>query len=81
MAEWWYSSIILDLDTRWKWVVSFTPHPLYPPPQRNVIKKRKRIASYGNRTSAVQLVAHHNLFLPLYNSLIVRRYTGQVLKG
>jgi hypothetical protein len=21
---------ILDLDTRWRWVVSFTPHSLYP---------------------------------------------------
>jgi hypothetical protein len=24
-----YSSIILDLSTRWRWVVSFTPRPLY----------------------------------------------------
>jgi hypothetical protein len=28
--EWRYSSTILDLSTRWKWVVSFTPQPLYP---------------------------------------------------
>jgi hypothetical protein len=26
MVEWRYSSIFLDLDTRWKWVVSFSPH-------------------------------------------------------
>jgi hypothetical protein len=30
MGEWRYSSTILDLDTRWSWVVSFTPRPLYP---------------------------------------------------
>jgi hypothetical protein len=28
MAEWRYSSTILDLGTRWKWVVSFTPVPI-----------------------------------------------------
>jgi hypothetical protein len=25
-----YSSIILDLGSRWRWVISFTPWPLYP---------------------------------------------------
>jgi hypothetical protein len=30
MGEWSYSSTILDLDTRWRLVVSFTPRPLYP---------------------------------------------------
>jgi hypothetical protein len=28
-AEWSYNYAILDLGTRWKWVVSFTPLPLY----------------------------------------------------
>jgi hypothetical protein len=28
--EWSYTSIILYLYTRWKWMVSFTPRPLYP---------------------------------------------------
>jgi hypothetical protein len=28
--EWSYSSTILDLDTRWRWVVSFMPRPFYP---------------------------------------------------
>jgi hypothetical protein len=27
--EWMYSSTILDLGTRWRCVVSFTPQPLY----------------------------------------------------
>jgi hypothetical protein len=30
MGEWRYSSTILDLGTRWRWVVSYTPRPLYP---------------------------------------------------
>jgi hypothetical protein len=29
MAEWKYSSAILDLGTRWRSMVSFTPQPLY----------------------------------------------------
>jgi hypothetical protein len=29
MGEWRYSSTILDLDTKWKWVVSFMLRPLY----------------------------------------------------
>jgi hypothetical protein len=28
--EWRYSSTILDLCTRWRWVVGFSPRPLYP---------------------------------------------------
>jgi hypothetical protein len=35
MGEWRYSSIILDLSTRWKGVVRFRPRPPYP-----VIKPR-----------------------------------------
>jgi hypothetical protein len=30
MEEWRYSWTILDLGTRWKWVVDFTPWSLYP---------------------------------------------------
>jgi hypothetical protein len=30
MGEWRYSSAVLDLSTRWRWVVSFMPQPLYP---------------------------------------------------
>jgi hypothetical protein len=29
-GEWGYSSTILDLGTRWRWLVSFTLLPLYP---------------------------------------------------
>jgi hypothetical protein len=30
VGEWTYSSTILNLGTRWRWVASFTPLPLYP---------------------------------------------------
>jgi hypothetical protein len=30
MGEWRHSSTFLHLGTRWRWVVSFTPLPLYP---------------------------------------------------
>jgi hypothetical protein len=30
MGEWMYRSLILDLGTSWRWVVSFTPRLLYP---------------------------------------------------
>jgi hypothetical protein len=29
-ADWRYSSTFLNLGTRWRWVVNFTPLPLYP---------------------------------------------------
>jgi hypothetical protein len=30
MGQWRYSSTILDLGTRWRWVVSFMPRPFTP---------------------------------------------------
>jgi hypothetical protein len=30
IGKWKYNSTILDLSTSWRWVVSFTPRPLYP---------------------------------------------------
>jgi hypothetical protein len=30
MGEWMYDRHFLDLGTSWRWVVSFTPRPLYP---------------------------------------------------
>jgi hypothetical protein len=29
MREWNYSSTILNLGTRWRWVINYTPRPLY----------------------------------------------------
>jgi hypothetical protein len=31
MGEWRYRFTVLDLGTRWRWVVNFTPRLLYPP--------------------------------------------------
>jgi hypothetical protein len=67
MGEWRYSSIILDLGTRCRWMVSFKPWPLYPrrqsprylldrmlcgPQSRSGVKKK--FAPAENRISAVQ---------------------------
>jgi hypothetical protein len=66
MGEWRYSSIILDLGTRWRWVVSVTPLPLYPQEKINQLDswlggpqswsgscEEKNLAPAGNRTRAV----------------------------
>jgi hypothetical protein len=29
MEEWRYNSTFLNIGTRWRWVVNFTPQPLY----------------------------------------------------
>jgi hypothetical protein len=34
LREWIYSSTIFDLGIIWRWVVSFTPLPLYRPPSQ-----------------------------------------------
>jgi hypothetical protein len=68
MGEWRYRSIILDLGTRWKWVVSFMPRPLNPRyPLDRVLGghqswsgrwgEEKNLTSFGNRTPAIQPVA------------------------
>jgi hypothetical protein len=30
MGKWKYGSTIVDLGTRWRWVVRFTPRTIYP---------------------------------------------------
>jgi hypothetical protein len=72
IREWRYSSIVLDLGTRWRWVVSFTPRPLHPRGKSSLCPLHRRLgaaqslsegygdeknlASTGNRTPAVQPV-------------------------
>jgi hypothetical protein len=68
MGEWKYSFPILGLGTRWKWVISFTPLPLYPrgnnpqyPLDRRLGGPRNREKSFapaGNRTPDVQPLPH-----------------------
>jgi hypothetical protein len=71
LREWRYSSTILDHGTCWRWVVSFTPRPLYRrvrTPGTNWIgdwvgpvwtlwRREKCFAPAGNRTPEVQPVA------------------------
>jgi hypothetical protein len=65
MGEWKYISIILDLGTRWRWVVRFIPRPLYrwgkssrwAPEQ--VCAVRISPVPWGNGSPAVQPRAHH----------------------
>jgi hypothetical protein len=70
---WRYSSTILELDTRWRWVVSFTPRLLYsrgkvpcshciggwvgPKACLDVVEKTKISCPCRNLTPAVQSVA------------------------
>jgi hypothetical protein len=66
VKKWRYSSTILDLGTRWRWVVSFTSRSLYHrgnspwyPLDRRLWIREKSIAAAGNWTPAIQLVACH----------------------
>jgi hypothetical protein len=47
---WRHMGSILDLGTRWRWVVSFTPQPLYPrekSPRIHIIILRSQVRSCG----------------------------------
>jgi hypothetical protein len=41
---------ILDLGTRWRWVVSFTPRPLYPHGKRQCYPLNRRLAGFQSRS-------------------------------
>jgi hypothetical protein len=71
MGEWSYCSAILDLDTRCRWVVSFTLSTALfrakgsqeagwaPEPIWTLWSTEKSLAPSGNWTTAVQLLARH----------------------
>jgi hypothetical protein len=83
MGEWRCSSTILDLGTRWRRVVSFTPLPLYSQeraPQYTLARRldgpqslsgrsgvEKNLSPFGNRTPTAQA--------------ITRRYTGALKRN
>jgi hypothetical protein len=67
MGEWRYSSTIINLGTRWRLVVSFTPLPLYPLDRLDTRLdgsqsrsarhgEEKNLAPARNRTPAIQLL-------------------------
>jgi hypothetical protein len=70
MGEWRYSSNVLDLGSRCRWVVSFTTRPLYPwgyrsrypldkrlgGPRLWTLWRRQKLCHAGNRTRAVKPV-------------------------
>jgi hypothetical protein len=79
MREWRYNSTILDFDTRWRWVASFPPRPLYSrgkSPRYHLDRRldgpQSRSERCGvekhhlprNRTPAVQAVARHYIGSP-----------------
>jgi hypothetical protein len=84
MGEWRYSSTILALGSKWRWVVSFTSLPLYP--QENSLRylldtrlggpqsrsgrygEEKNFPPVGIRTSVVQTVTIPTELFRLYNS-------------
>jgi hypothetical protein len=74
-GKWMYSSIIIDLDTRWNWVQNLTQRPLCsrrqspwyrdwidPRAGLDAMEERKYFAPAGNRTPDVQLVAYSSRY-------------------
>jgi hypothetical protein len=50
IGQWRYSSTILDLGTRWRWVVNFTPRPLYLRENRPRYSLDRRIGGPQSRS-------------------------------
>jgi hypothetical protein len=50
MGEWRYSSAFLDLGTKWRGVVSFTPRPLYPRGKNPLHPLHRRLSGPQSRT-------------------------------
>jgi hypothetical protein len=71
LGEWPYNSMFHDFGTRWMWIASFTPRPLYPrkssslyPLNRSIYNRsgdcgEERIASAWNLTLAIQPFSRH----------------------
>jgi hypothetical protein len=50
VSEGRYSSITLDLSTRWRWVVSFTPRPIYSRGNRPLYPLYRRLGVFQSRS-------------------------------
>jgi hypothetical protein len=62
---------ILDLDTRWRWVVSFTPRPLYP--QGKMVKRKIPSPHWESNPKVV------NMAMKLWVSLVTIIYPKRTL--
>jgi hypothetical protein len=87
MGEWIYSATIPDFDTRWRWVVSVTPRPVYSRgnrPQCSLVRRLggplSRSGLYGeeknsspatNRTPVVQPIARCYTYWGIPTSIII----------
>jgi hypothetical protein len=56
MEEWRYSSAILDLDSRWRWVVSLTHRPLYPQGNSTWYPSDRRLDGLQSRSEPCTLL-------------------------
>jgi hypothetical protein len=74
VGEWSYGCTIFDLGSRWRWVISLTPRPLYlqeissrypldrqslPQSPSRLCGEDKYLSPARIRTPAVQLIVHH----------------------
>jgi hypothetical protein len=48
MGKWRYSPTVIDLGTKWRWVVSFVPQPLYPRANRFWYPLERRLGGPQN---------------------------------
>jgi hypothetical protein len=57
-GEWMYSSTILDLSTRWRGVVSFTPRPRYPRENRPRYSLDRRLGGPESRSGRCGVISN-----------------------
>jgi hypothetical protein len=76
MGQWRYSSTILDLDTRWRWVVSFKPRPLYSRGNRPRYQVDSRL---GGPERSVDVVEKRKAF-PCWESKQLKNYPNKFVK-
>jgi hypothetical protein len=74
MWKWRYSTIILDLNTRWKWVVSFTPwlHYLW---QKSPQKPLDMKLGGSQSKSELQYVLFQQLYFYVHSTTFVVQFT------
>jgi hypothetical protein len=77
MGEWRYSSTIVGLCTRWRWVVSFSPLPLYLPGKNPRYPSDRRLGGSQSRSGSCGEEKH---LVPAENQTpavqpVDRRYT------